>query len=83
VQLLRIILLLVVIYYVVRLFVRIIFPFLFQRYINKRKGNFSGRQQYSRQKGRREGEITIDYLDKKEKRVSKDAGEYIDFKEVK
>ncbi len=81
-QLLRIILILVIIYYVARFFIRVIFPFLFQRYVNKRTGNSSGKQHYSKPKNRREGEVTIDYINKKEKKFSKDKGEYIDFKEV-
>lgn len=82
-QLLRIILILIVIYYLGKLIIRLIFPYFFQRYVNRRTGNYSGRNQYSGQKRKREGEITIDYIDKKEKKVSKDKGEYIDFKEVK
>jgi hypothetical protein len=83
VQLLRIILILIVVYYLGKLILRLIFPYFFHRYVNKRNGNYSGRSQYTKQKGKREGEITIDYIDKKEKKISKDKGEYIDFKEVK
>ena len=82
-QFLRIILILIIIYYLGKLIVRLIFPYFFQRYVNKRTGNYSDSQRYSRPKNKREGEITIDYIDKKEKKISKDKGEYIDFKEVK
>jgi len=83
VQFLRIILILIIIYYLGKLILRLIFPYFFQRYVKRRTGNYSGRRQYSKQKSKREGEITIDYINKKEKKISKDKGEYIDFKEVK
>jgi hypothetical protein len=73
VKLLRIILIAIIIYYVARLLIRIIFP---------RWGSSSRRQPQPGHKNKREGEITIDYIDKKEKKYSKDKGEYIDFKEV-
>lgn len=82
-QLLRIILILIIIYYLGKLILRLIFPYFFQRYVNKRTGNYTGRGQYSKNKSKKEGEITIDYIDKKEKKISKDKGEYINFKEVK
>jgi len=63
----------VIIYYVARLLIRVVFPYL---------GNSSRRQHHSKHKNKKEGEITIDYLNKKEKKYSKDKGEYIDFKEV-
>jgi hypothetical protein len=71
--LLRIILIVVIVYYAVRLLIRIIFP---------QWGNSSRRQYHSGQKNKREGDITIDVINKKEKKYSKDKGEYIDFKEV-
>jgi hypothetical protein len=72
-NLLRVILIVIIIYYVARLLIRIIFP---------QRGNSSRRQYHSGHKNKREGDITIDYLNKKEKKYSKDKGEYIDFKEV-
>ena len=82
-QFLRIILILIIIYYLGRLIFRLIFPYLFQGYINKRTGNSSGKKHYSKNKNKKEGEITIDYIHRKDKKFSKDKGEYIDFKEVK
>jgi hypothetical protein len=83
VQFLRIILILIIIYYLGKLILRLIFPYFFQRYINKKTGNYFGRSKHSKHKNKREGEITIDYINKKEKKISKDEGEYINFKEVK
>ena len=73
-QLLRIILIVVIVYYVGRLLIRVIFP---------QWGNSSRRQYHPGHKNKREGDITIDVINKKEKKYSKDKGEYIDFKEVK
>ena len=72
-QLLRIILIVIIIYYVARLLIRVIFP---------QWGNSSRRQYHSGNKNKREGDISIDVINKKEKKYSKDKGEYIDFKEV-
>ena len=80
--LLRIILILIITYYLIRLIVRLFFPYLFQRYVNNKMGG-SNKQDYSSQKRKKEGEVTIDYLNRKKKRIDKDKGEYIDFKEVK
>lgn len=80
---LRAILIIIVIYFLARLIIRMFFPFLFQGYVKRKTRDFNGRNQNSNKKRKKEGEITIDYLNKKEKKISKDKGEYIDFKEVK
>jgi hypothetical protein len=72
-KLLRLILIAIIIYYVARILIRIIFPYLF---------NSSRRKHHSGHKKKREGNITIDYINKKEKKYNKDEGEYIDFKEI-
>lgn len=81
--LLRIILLLIIAYYVIKLIIRLFFPYFFRQYVNNKTGGSGDRKDYTKQSRKKEGEITIDYLNKKKKRISKDKGDYIDFKEVK
>jgi hypothetical protein len=83
VNLLRIILLLVLSYYLIKLLIRLFFPYFFRQYVNRKTGGSGNRQDYTKQRHKKEGDVTIDYLTKKKKRISKDKGEYIDFKEVK
>jgi hypothetical protein len=80
---LRAILIIVVIYFLARLIIRMFFPFLFQGYVNRKMRDYNGKKQHSNKRHKKEGEITIDYLKKKEKKISKDKGDYIDFKEIK
>lgn len=81
--LLRIILLLIIIYYVLKLIGRLIFPYVFTRKINKNEqqrqkswDDFLFRKKYE------EGNVTVDYNSKNKKSRNKD-GEYIDYEEVK
>ncbi len=80
---LRFILLLIIIYYLGKFIFRIFFPYLFQQYVNRETGGSGYKKENQGQKRKREGEVTIDYLSKKQKKIGKDKGEYIDFKEVK
>lgn len=74
----RTILILLAVYYLYKFFTKFLFPFLLKRYVNKVTGN---RQQNS-QFERRNGDVTIKYNNKKDKKVDKDKGEYVDYEEV-
>jgi len=80
----RIILLLVLFYYLTRIITKYLLPFLFGSYVNRKMNDFqskSGRQQktYGRKK---EGEVTLDY-NPQEGKKNKDRGEYIEYEEIK
>lgn len=79
---LRTIVIIFIIFYVLRLFARYILPSLFVNYVNRKMGGFSGQQQRSKVY-KKEGEVTIDYSPQKKQQKRNDAGEYIDYVEVK
>lgn len=78
-QLLRTILIIVIVYYIIRLFVRYVLP-LFARYLLKRtQKNYE--KQYQKPK-RKVGDITVEHPPTKKKELD-DLGEYVDYEEIK
>ena len=83
-SLLRTILILIIIYYVVQLFTRYIFPALFRNYVNSKVNEFERRQKKQQRKAtRKEGEITIDYSPDSSRKDKLSKGEYVDYEEIK
>lgn len=85
---LRTILIIIIIYYVIRLFTRYILPGLFVNYMDKKMNDFSKQQvkeqQRQRQQARqREGEVTIDYKPGDTAGNKSSKGDYVDYVEVK
>ncbi|MCB0805767.1 MAG: hypothetical protein KDC05_08195 [Bacteroidales bacterium] len=77
-QLLRTILIIILVYYAVRLFFRYVVPILARYFIRKTVEN----QQNERQKRHREGDMHIRYKpDKKD--IPDDLGEFVDYEEIK
>lgn len=76
VGLFRIILIFLLIYYGVKLV-----TWLFQMPGGSRNSKFQGNRQ--KERFRKEGDVTIDFTPKKNKKVDKENGEYIDYEEVK
>lgn len=85
VNLVRLIIIFVVVYYVLRFISRYIIPFAVNSYLKKNLGDLSQYEQYRKDKmtPRPEGEVTIKYQTDKDKKIIKDKGDYIDFEEVK
>lgn len=80
---LRAILLIIAIYYLLKLFIQYVVPFLLLNYVD-RKMNTTNRQPGSGKKmSKREGEVTIDYLSKQPAKKVNDKGEYVDYEEIK
>lgn len=71
--LLRTILIIIGVYYLIRLLV-----WLFRK--PERTDNRNGHQEKPR--GKKEGEVTIDYIPDKKKHIRKEDGDYVDFEEV-
>ena len=75
----RFILILVLVYFLFKLLFTWVFgPFL--------RGYYSQGPQQNKDygnSGKREGEVTIDFMPKNKKVVNKDKGEYIDYEEIK
>lgn len=81
---LRTLLIIIIIFYVVRLFTRYILPALFSNYMDSKMKEFSKRQQrYNEETRKREGEVTIDYQPGNKGKGKTDKGEYVDYVEVK
>lgn len=86
--LLRTILIIIIVYYVIRLFTRYILPGLFVNYMDKKMNEFS-KQQMKEQKRQHqqarqhEGEVTIDYNPGNSSKNKPAKGEYVDYVEVK
>jgi len=81
---LRIILILVLVYYLVRIITRYLVPSLLGNYVNRKMNDFSDRSggQQKTTGRKKEGEITVDYAPQDDKK-QKDRGEYVDYEEIK
>ncbi|MBN1414136.1 MAG: DUF4834 family protein [Bacteroidales bacterium] len=80
----RLILLFIVIYLLIRIIMRYVVPVVFGNYMNRKMDEFSNpynKQQNAHSK-RKEGEVTVDTHSHREPRKQKDRGEYIDYEEV-
>ena len=76
---LRILIVIILVYYIWKIIFRYIILPLFQK-----NSSVAGNQQSRRyQSGKREGETTIDFIPDKKKIITKDKGEYIDYEEHK
>jgi len=77
-QLLRTLLIIIIIYYLAKLFARYVLP-LIARYFIKRTVNKFNQAQQPRQK--KEGEINVESKPEK-KQVSDEMGEYVDYEDI-
>ncbi|MCB2221783.1 MAG: DUF4834 family protein [Bacteroidetes bacterium] len=76
-QLLRTILIIIIAYYLIKLFMRYVMPLLLRYFIRKSQKQY----QQTEQRQRKNGEIHIDYT--QEKKGSTDSlGEYVDYEEI-
>jgi len=76
----------IVIYYVLKLAMRFLLPFILKRLAKKVLTNFENMQgqAYNDAKKKKEGDVTIEYKDSKKKGNDlKNTGEYVDFEEIK
>ncbi|HUN04832.1 MAG TPA: DUF4834 family protein [Niabella sp.] len=73
----------IIVLWVIRLLVRIIFPVVIRKAFNRMQNPANAYQQQRRQ--RPEGSISIDYMPKKEKRKGNadKLGEFVDYEEIK
>ena len=78
-QLLRTILIIIIVYYLVKLFARYVLPVLAKYFIRKATKNM---QKNHDKPKRKVGDINIDYMPEK-KQTPDDLGEYIDYEDVK
>ncbi len=82
---LRTILIILLVYYGIKILSRIFAPFL-QRYLAKKvQDKFGGQfqqQQYRQSPKHKEGETIIDKVPKRQKTSDKNVGEYVDYEEI-
>jgi len=80
----RIILILVLFYYLVRIIMRYLFPLLMGNYVNRKMNDFSNRheKQQTTHSRKKEGEVSVDYTPQEGKK-GKDRGEYVEYEEIK
>ena len=77
---LKTILILLTIYFIFKIFIRIVFPLILKSYIEKKQRDLFNQHQPPEKK---EGEITIDYVPGKNKKGDNDEGEYVNYEEIK
>jgi len=86
-SLFRVILIILIVYAVYSVFMRLIVPALMRKYVSDFQNQFSAESQRMRaeQEKKKEGEISITYVDDTKKATSKQdkAGEYVDYEEIK
>jgi hypothetical protein len=77
--LLLIIFWLIVVYYAFTLGIRYLLPWIVSRYIRRMQRNMHN---YSK-KQQKDGEMNVKYTGQDDPRINPDAGEYVDFEEIK
>ena len=85
-NLIRTILIIMLVYYGIKLISRLLFPILMKRFANKMQDRFQGQfnQQFNHQDSpvEKEGKVIIKTKLKKSKTDTNDMGDYVDFEEV-
>jgi len=82
----RLILILTVVYAVYKIITRLIVPSIMRKYINDFQQRYTeqNQQQRNNQAQKKEGEISITYVDKDKNKIrNPDDGEYTDYEEIK
>jgi hypothetical protein len=80
----RLILILVLFYYLTRIIMRYLVPLLFGNYVNRKMNDFPGNSDRQKKTNARkkEGEVTLDYSPQEGKKPN-NRGEYIEYEEIK
>ena len=85
--LVKFIIITVIVLWILRILVRMIFPVMLKKAFSNVQNQATGNQQYQQQNQRSskpEGSISIDYMPKKEKKGNADKlGDFVDYEEVK
>lgn len=81
--LIRLALFLLLIYLLVKLFTRYLLPYVLKRFIRKTEKRYKQQRKAYEDENKREGDIKIDYGNKKkESKKTDNLGEYVDYEEV-
>lgn len=81
----RLLLVVFIVYIVYNLFMRVIFPSVMRKYVNDIQKKFNAENQRSQQDQNRkkEGEVSIKYVNTDKTTKNPDNGEYVDYEEIK
>ncbi|MGC9352223.1 MAG: DUF4834 family protein [Mariniphaga sp.] len=82
VNFLRTLIIIAIIYFAVRLFTRYVLPLILENKIKDMQQKMQEQQKQQRRTGKQEGEVIIDYDQKRNNVSNRDEGEYVDFEEV-
>lgn len=78
----RTIIFILIIYYGIKLFTRYILPLILESKMKEMQEKMQQRQRQYEQAQKREGDVTIEYGNKKSNTFNRNEGEYVDFEEV-
>ena len=83
VNFIRTLIFILAIYFAIKLVTRYILPLILENKIREMQKNMDGRYSHQNNRGKREGEVTIDYGSRENnKTTQQNEGEYVDFEEV-
>ena len=72
-----------IVYYLIKIFVRLLAPILLTRFINKIQERFRNQYNNSKNSNEKEGQVTLEKKNNSSKTKLDNVGDYIDFEEVK
>jgi uncharacterized membrane protein (DUF106 family) len=78
----RTLVIIAIIYFAIRLISRYLLPFLLENKMKEMQQKMHEQEEQKRRAGKREGEVTIEYDQKKNTIRNHNEGEYVDFEEV-
>ena len=79
----RTVLILIGIYFVFKIVARFLLPILLKKMVERAAHNMANQQNFSKERMKKEGEINVDYVPKKGKKIDDSDGEYVDYIEIK
>ena len=79
----RTVLILIGIYFIFKIVARFLLPILLKKMVERAAHNMANQQNFSKERMRKEGEINVDYVPKKGKKMDDSDGEYVDYVEIK
>lgn len=82
VNFLRTLIIIAIIYFAIRLFTRYVLPLILQNKIKEMQQKMQEQQRQQQSSGKRDGDVTIEYDQKRDNIRNRDDGEYVDFEEV-
>jgi len=79
---LRTLLVIVIIYFAIRIFTRYILPLLVDKGVKNMQQKMNNQYRQQQKNQRKEGEVTVEYKNSNARNGKENKGEYIDFEEV-